>query len=203
MLSTFISGISAGVLIAIGGTVFLSCDSRYAGALLFAVALLCICWKGYYLFTGKIGYVTEDHSAENVLRLVVGLAANLLTTLLLGLLLRYALPNIGLTAEGLCAAKLQQSFLQTLIRASFCGILMYLAVSVYREQKTVLGIVFCIPVFILSGFEHSIADMFYFGAAGKMSFSVIGFIAAVVLGNTLGSVLLPLLNKGGKPREKQ
>ena len=106
MLSTFISGISAGVLIAIGGTVFLSCDSRYAGALLFAVALLCICWKGYYLFTGKIGYVTEDHSAENVLRLVVGLAANLMTTLLLGLLLRYALPNIGSVAEGLCAAKL-------------------------------------------------------------------------------------------------
>ncbi len=203
MLSTFISGISAGVLIAIGGTVFLSCDSRYAGALLFAVALLCICWKGYYLFTGKIGYLTEDHSKENVQNLVVGLAANLLTTLLLGLLLRYALPAIGTVAEGLCAAKLQQSFGQTLIRAAFCGILMYLAVSVYREQKTVLGIVFCIPVFILSGFEHSIADMFYFGAAGKLSFSVAGFIAAVVLGNTLGSVLLPLLNKGGKPREKQ
>ena len=70
MLKTFAASISAGILIAIGGSVFLACDNRYIGSLLFSVALLCICYLGYYLFTGKIGYLTEDHSPGNILRLL-------------------------------------------------------------------------------------------------------------------------------------
>jgi len=203
MLRTAVSSVCAGVLIAIGGSVFLSCDIRYIGAVLFAVALLCICYKGYYLFTGKIGYLAEDHSKKNVITLTVGLAGNLVTTLVLGLLIRYAVPAIGQTAETLCAGKLTQTFGQTLIRASFCGTLMYLAVSTYRENKTVVGILFCIPVFILSGFEHSIADMFYFGAASNLTLRTAGYIAVVVIGNTVGSVVLPLLSRIGVKNEKQ
>ena len=40
MLKTLGGGLCAGVLISIGGTVFLSCDNKYVGAVLFSVALV-------------------------------------------------------------------------------------------------------------------------------------------------------------------
>ena len=194
MLKTVTAGISAGVLISIGGSVFLACpDNRYFGAIFFSVALLSICYLGYYLYTGKIAYVVSDHSGKNCATLGVGLLANLVTTYLLGLLVRWAIPSLGERAEAVCDAKLAEGFGSCLVRAFFCGILMYLAVEIFREKKTPIGILFGIPVFILAGFEHSIADMFYFGCAACVKPDFLLFELGAVLGNSLGSVLLPLL----------
>jgi len=93
----------------------------------------------------------------------------------------------------MCTGKLSQVFISTLIRAFFCGILMYLAVSIYKEKKSVLGIIFCIPVFILCGFEHSIADIFYFAVSGIVSLQAFGFIWTVILGNAVGGMIIPVL----------
>ena len=95
MLKTFRESLCAGILITIGGTVFLSCENKTVGAVLFSVALLCICYKSYYLFTGKIGYIVEQHKKQDFLNLAVGLFGNLIATFLLGMLLRTVLPNIG------------------------------------------------------------------------------------------------------------
>ena len=62
------------------------------------------------------------------------------------------------------------------------------------------GILFCIPVFILSGFEHSIADMFYFSLAGTVfQGRSLLFLLLVVLGNSLGGLFIPCLQglRGG------
>ena len=195
MVKTVFGAVSAGIMIAIGGSVFLSCDSKYVGAVLFSVALLCICYLGYYLFTGKIGYLANDFSKKNILNLTVGLAVNLITTFLLGLLIRFAFPTLLDKAYIMCSAKLEQAFLITFIRAIFCGVLMYTAVEIFKEKKTPLGIIFCIPVFILCGFEHSIADMFYFGVSGIFTTKILTFELAAVLGNTVGGLILPLLSK--------
>ena len=66
MVKTVSGAVSAGIMIAIGGSVFLACDNKYVGAVLFSVALLCICYLGYYLFTGKIGYLAKDFSKSNI-----------------------------------------------------------------------------------------------------------------------------------------
>lgn len=202
MLKTFRESLCAGILITIGGTVFLSCENKTVGVVLFSVALLCICYKSYYLFTGKIGYIVEQHTKQDFLNLDIGLFGNLAATFFLGMLLRTVLPNIGEKAAEMCSAKLAQFPLYTFIRGFFCGILMYLAVSIYKEKNSVLGILFCVPVFILCGFEHSIADMFYLGASGIFSVKIIIFTALVVAGNTFGAIVLPLL-KGVHTDEKQ
>ena len=202
MLKTFRESLCAGILITIGGTVFLSCENKTVGAVLFSFALLCICYKSYYLFTGKIGYIVEQHTKQDFLNLDIGLFGNLAATFFLGMLLRTVLPNIGEKAAEMCSAKLAQFPLYTFIRGFFCGILMYLAVSIYKEKNSVLGILFCVPVFILCGFEHSIADMFYLGASGIFSVKIILFTALVVAGNTFGAIVLPLL-KGVHTDEKQ
>ena len=199
ILQKIINGAMAGIMIAIGGSVFLACYgdgsvlNRAIGAFFFAIALLCICYKGYSLYTGKIGFIPEKHDGDAFAVLLLGLLGNLIATVDLGLAVRYAIPNVCSVAEAICASKLTQSFGQTLIRGIFCGILMYLAVSIYRDKKTVVGILFCVPVFILAGFEHSIANMFYFATAASFSLDTVIYILVVVLGNTIGGMLLPLL----------
>lgn len=202
MLKTFRESLCAGILIAIGGTVFLSCENKTVGAVFFSVALLCICYKAYYLFTGKIGYIAEQHKGQDFLSLAVGLFGNLAATFLLGMLLRTVLPNIGARAAEMCTDKLAQYPLHTFVRGFFCGILMYLAVSIYKEKNSVLGVLFCVPVFILCGFEHSIADMFYLGVSGIFELRTVLFMALVIAGNTLGAIILPLI-KGVGADEKQ
>jgi len=200
MIRKILSGVCAGLLISIGGSVFLACDDRYVGALFFSVALLCICYKGYSLYTGKVGYLTVSHSRDELSTLLLGLLGNAVGTVAGGYAVRFAVPSLGAAAEVLCDGKLGQAPWQTLIRACFCGVLMYLAVSIFRDKKTPIAIIFCIPAFILSGFEHSIADIFYFAASGVVSLRAFGFIWMVILGNSLGAMILPVLAPD-KPEE--
>ena len=202
MLKLIIDGIKAGIMIAIGGSVFLSCENRYIGAILFSVALLCICLKGYSLFTGKVGYLPENHSKEAVKILLCGLLGNIVSTILLGYAVSFANPALGEAAKVICEAKLSQEALQTFVCAFFCGVLMYMAVSTYREKGTLAGIFFCVPVFILSGFEHSIANMFYFGASGIINMDSIIYLAVVIAGNSVGGMAMPILNILGKGEPK-
>ena len=202
MLKTLGGGLCAGVLISIGGTVFLSCDNKYVGAVLFSVALVCICLKGYYLFTGKIGYMTESHKRSDILNLITGLFGNALACILCALLIKITIPVVSVSAEVLCRGKLEnQTVIATFIRAVFCGVLMYLAVSIFRDAKTLIGILFCVPVFILSGFEHSIADIFYFSVSSEFLSRSVLFIITVIFGNSVGGVLLPLISLLGNHKE--
>lgn len=202
MLIKVINGIFAGIIISIGGAVYLSCDNKYVGAVLFSVALLCICYQGYSLYTGKICYIPQKHGKEEFSVLFTGLLGNVLATTACGYALRYAIPKIGEAALNSCNAKLEQAFFQTFLRAVFCGILIFLAVDIFKKFKTPVGIIFCIPVFILSGFEHSVADMFYFAASGIVSLKAFTFIWIVILGNTVGGMLIPALSLiGGKDND--
>ena len=195
-----IDGVLAGCLVSIGGTVLLSCDNRYAGALLFCIALLSICWFGFNLYTGKVGFLALDHGKKALSTATIGLLGNFLGTLLMGFLIFRALPVLREAALAACEKRLTQLPLQTLLRGCFCGVLMFVAVWSYREKKTIVGILFCIPVFVLSGFEHSIADMFYFSLAGTVfQGRSLLFLLLVVLGNSLGGLFIPCLQllRGG------
>ena len=141
-----------------------------------------------------------DHSRSALATTFIGLLGNAIGTLIMGFAVAAALPKLRDAALAACEARLAQLPIQTLLRGLFCGVLMYIAVWIYREKKTVLGILFCIPVFVLSGFEHSIADMFYFSLAGLFQAKSLAFLLLVVLGNSLGGMLIPLLQllKGEK-----
>lgn len=195
----FASGITAGILVAIGGTVYLMCYndgldySKYVGAFLFSIALLCVCLRGYSLYTGKIGFMLLNHDKQDFSVLLLGLFGNAVATIILGYCFAYALPEMKVAAQLICEAKLNQEYLSAFIRAIMCGILMYLAVDIYRENKSTLGIIFCVPTFILCGFEHSVANMFYFAASGIVSAKAFLYIVIIILGNSVGSLLIPML----------
>ncbi len=186
-------GVLAGLCISLGGAVFLACDNRVVGAVFFSVALFSICMFGFSLYTGRVGSLADNHSGRALAEVYLGLLGNLLGCLLFGSMLRLARPDLGYLAEYLCQVKLEQTVLQALLRAFFCGVLMYIAVWIYREKHSCVGIFLCIPAFILSGFEHSIANMFYFAAAGAFHFRALGYTVLFLVGNSVGAWTIPLL----------
>ncbi len=212
-----IDGFLAGMLISLGGAVYLACRfgltespavpyyGQYVGALLFSMALLCICMRGYALYTGKIGLLPASHTKEDVSVLLLCLLGNVLGTVAFGYLIAYLFPHLKESAALLCgeAGKLGQGYHMGLLRAFLCGILVYLAIDLYRNNHSALGIVLCIPAFILSGYEHSIADMFYFAASGIASIEAFLYLMLIVLGNSAGALLIPLLQMIRRPDPPQ
>ncbi len=195
LLSPFVLAVAAGLFIGIGGTVLLSMEDKLSGAVLFSVALLSICTLGLSLFTGRVGDLTESHRPADFAVLGTVLLGNALGCFLTATGVRLCRPALIEKAVTLTTPKLSGNWLSVLVAGVFCGMLMYTAVAIYRERSSVVGIFLAVPTFILCGFEHSIADMFYFFLAGEYSLSMLGFLALVVVGNALGGCLVPLCRK--------
>lgn len=161
-METLKKAIAAGFMIGIGAIIYISCENKIVGALLFTLGLFTICAFGMNLFTGKIGYILSNKNKPNCLIIWVG---NLIGGAFGMALARIAKPALHDTAKTMMTAKLGQSFWAIPILAFFCGVLMYVAVENYRSNPhgigKVIGLFLCVSVFILSGFEHSIADMCY------------------------------------------
>ena len=197
ILRTFVSGALAGVCIALGGTVFLLTESRLAGALLFTVGLFTICTCGFSLFTGRVCYVFQRGGAYAASLPVIWLG-NLAGTALIALIERATRigPALQAAAETVCAAKLGDTPGSVFLLAVLCNVLIYIAVDGFANNPHELGkylaLFFGVTVFILCGFEHCVANMYYFTAAGVWSLRTLGYLLLMTAGNAVGGVLLPL-----------
>ena len=186
----------SGVMIAIGGYAFLGCESRVVGAILFTVGLITITLFGFDLYTGRIGYFPVQSRTER-LQTLLSLPGNAVGCLLAGLARKPA----G-AVQALCEARLAKDFSTLLVDGIFCGILIFICVEIYKTRGTVLGILICIPTFILCGFEHSVADIFYFVNARIFSLQAVGVVLAVALGNARGALLIPAARRLYAPAPK-
>ena len=196
-IKMFLLAIGAGLAISIGGTVYLSVDNKIIGSLLFAVGLYAIVLNGLFLYTGKVGYlVDQSDKIEYLGLLAITWIGNLAGTWIGAVaVLNTRIQGIRENAVGICETKLADGPLSIFLLAIFCGILMYIAVDGFREKENPLILFICVSVFILSGFEHCIANMFYFSIAGAWSLKTIVYLIIMTLGNSLGGVLIPSLKK--------
>ena len=200
-LKVLVRGILAGVMISIGGTIYLACESKMLGAFLFSIGLYAICSFGLNLYTGKIGYVI-DNKPKYLIELLFTLLGNLIGTIGCGYLLFLTRSGDKLrsVASTICDVKLNDNLLSIFILAVFCGIIMYLAVDLFKRLNDFgkyMGIFMGITVFILAGFEHCVANMFYFSVANMWGWKTILYVLIMVLGNSVGSILLALGIKYG------
>ena len=200
-----LKSILTGIMIAIGGTVFLSVDNKVVGSLLFAIGLFVIVVTSLNLYTGKVGYiVNEKIKYIYTLLLIIG---NFIGTFVVGITLRLTRVGVILSdkANLLTTIKLNDNLLSILILSIFCGILMYLAVNGYKIFKNQIAkylvVILCVMVFILCGFEHSIANMYYFSIAGAWSLKTILYVLIMIIGNGIGAVIISLSEKYYKKNE--
>lgn len=183
----FVKSILAGLAVSLGGYVFLSCENKYVGSVLFSVGLLTVVYLGLNLYTGRIGYIFSQNCEERIDTLF-SLPGNVLGCLCAGLLK----PPVG-QVESLVASKLTKPLSGVLIDGILCGILIFICVDIFKRKQNPIAILFCVPAFILCGFEHSVADAFYIANARAFSLESLWFLLVVAAGNAVGGVLIPLL----------
>ena len=195
-LNDFLMAVLAGAAISIGGTVFLSLDNKVLGSLFFCVGLFMVCTLGLNLYTGNVCYLPGkkwDYVG------FVGLVwlGNLVGAEIVALLLKLTRAGAALTAKAaaLCEVKTADSLLSLFVLGIFCNIMIYIGVESYLANKheagKYLGMVLGVMVFILCGFEHCVADMFYF-AMGGWSWKALLCLVVITLGNAVGGVIFPL-----------
>lgn len=178
-------------MIGVGGTVYLTLENKIVGSLMFTVGLYTIVLNGLFLYTGKIGYLVNEKK-EYIGTLLATWLGNFAGTFLAAqfiLLTRFsAIKEVAVKAS---EGKLSQSIVSALVLAFFCGILMYVGVDGWKETKNPAILFVCVSVFILCGFEHCIANMFYFSLAGAWSLKAFGYLLIMTIGNSLGGMLIP------------
>ena len=116
----------------------------------------------------------------------------------MGLLGRSA-PALREKALTMCVVKMDDSLLSLFVLGILCNILIYIAVDGYRRNPHELGkylsLFFGVMVFILSGTEHCVADMFYFWIAGVWGGRAVLCILAITLGNAAGGIVFATLHR--------
>ncbi len=197
-IKTLMSSILAGICIGIGGVVFLSVDDKLVGSFFFTTGLFVICTMGLHLFTGKVCYIFKNDT-KYALSLPVIWIGNFIGTYIVAALISLTRVGAGIAerAAALCGTKMSDSFVSLFVLGIFCDILIYIGVEGYKsiphEAGKYLSLFFGVMVFILCGFEHCVADMFYFSASGMWSVDAFVRILAITLGNAIGGVLFPVV----------
>lgn len=186
------SAIMAGICIGIAGFGYLAVGG-IVGAVTFAFGLLAVVHYRLKLYTGTAGFFAKGE----LLQLCTILAMNIVGCLLVALMARMSPMPLQDAAQHILEGRLNAGIVQSGVLAIGCGFIMTTAVKWGREGKF-LPLLFGVPLFIICGFPHCVADAFYYlcvpveyltANAGQ----VLLLYASIVLGNFIGCNLYRLL----------
>ena len=176
--------IYAGLLIGVGGVTYLRVGG-VVGAVLFAFGLLSVIMCGAQLYTGKSGFLPY----KEAWRLVPMLACNALGCLLMAYLTGYVANDaVMANLDKVLVARSAASWHGLLVTSMGTGMIMTLSVYGVR-RKHYLPLLFGVPVFILCGLPHCVADAFYYSVAllqGKAEWAMLGAWGWAIVGNYVG-----------------
>ena len=190
--------------------------SRLLGGLVFSFGLVLVILAGAELFTGNNllvmawadGKITTAEVARNWLVVYVANAAGAVGLALLVYLADHGTMNSGAVAQSymrIAAAKAAMPFGEAFFKGVLCNALVCLAVWLTFAGRSVtdkiLATVFPISAFVAAGFEHCIANMYFFSLAGLLQTNapaaatlsaagVANNLAAVTIGNIVGGSVL-------------
>lgn len=209
-------GILAGMFIALAGVACIVGNAyinKALGAALFPAGLAMVIICGSELFTGNclmiIPVLTGDTKIHLVLKnwLFVYIGNMIGAMLVAGLTVlagTYSADVVFETAASFATAKVSLAFGPAFVRGILCNILVCLAVWMAFAAKSVagkvIGLFLPIWVFVISGFEHSVANMLYIPVGlflGVEGVSWTGFfitnLIPVTLGNIVGGCFIGLM----------
>ena len=191
MVNTLRSSIFAGIFIGTAGFGFLASglQGQYgslAGAVLFSLGLLAVVGYKLKLYTGTAGFIKRNEVGT----LFLILLGNILGCLMLGLLARVSPMDIQGAAQKVLELRLKTGALNCGLLGIGCGLLMTTAVT-FARQKHYLPLLFAVPLFIICGFTHCVADAFYYLCVPvefmkAHALEILGVYGCIVIGNLIG-----------------
>lgn len=189
------SSILAGICIGIAGLGFLALGG-IAGAVLFAFGLITVVCYKLKLYTGTAGFIVKGEVGTLLLILI----GNIVGCLLVALLARVSPMDLQGAAKKILAGRLAIGPVRAGLLAIGCGFLMTTAVTFARRNQW-LPLLFAVPMFILCGFPHCIADAFYyltvpFSFIKENIWSVLLLYVCLVIGNFIGCNLYRIIMFG-------
>ena len=218
----FLSGILAGFFIGMGGVVTNVASNSIANTsvakilcgLLFPFGLIMVMLTGAELFTGNclitVSVLERRASFWGMLRnLLIVYVGNFVGAVLLAAACVYGgqISISSMATIKVAAAKCSMSFTSALILGILCNILVCTAVMMGLCAKSVagraMGAYFPVAFFVMSGFEHCVANMYYVPAGLFANVDnnpvltwgnfVFNNLLPVTLGNIIGGCLLGAL----------
>lgn len=171
----------AGILIGLGACGYLALGGL-PGAIIFAFGLVGVVLSGVPLYTGRAGVMPlrETH------KLLLIWLFNVLGCILLGLLMMSLGGEPMERAKTMVAGRLAQGPWRSFLRAVGCGLIIDISVWLYKSTKSIVPVLFGVPLFIVCGFYHSIADVVYLVAAWQWDPAILWYYPVIVLGNWAG-----------------
>ena len=206
-LKVLLFGIFAGLAIGLGSLTFTVASAYltntsgliFASAL-FSIGLLLVCLLGLQLFTGKVGVVFDDREklVENAINLPIMLVGNAIGAFALGIICHFIFMNVPAVADRILAISLGKTGSTTVfLQGIFCGALVYIAVYLFKNLQNyamkIIGIIVAVTLFVYCGFQHCIANMFYFGMAFNWNIDMLWNTLIVILTNSIGALLVRCL----------
>ncbi|MDR3002387.1 MAG: formate/nitrite transporter family protein [Fibromonadaceae bacterium] len=196
----FIISILGGISISMGGSAFVNAPNEILSAFLFSLGLFLIFYFKWGLYTGRVQNLVEVSVKKTAPDLVILYFGNLLGTLCCGYVTRIcSKPQALEKVEAFVQYKLSLPHLHALILSILCGIMVYVAVEGFKRIEDPVGkhlaIILPIMAFIFSGFEHSIANLFFISLANAWGVEAVIFSAIVAVGNLIGGCVIPLFHK--------
>ena len=203
-LKVLLFGIYAGLAIGLGSLVFtvVSAYLNNTGGMIFAsalfsIGLILVCTLGLQLYTGKVGVVFDNREQlkENAINLPIMLAGNAIGAFGLGIICHFVFMNIPEVADRILAISLGKTNSTTVfLQGIFCGALVYIAVYFFKNLQNwtmkIIGIITAVTLFVYCGFQHCIANMFYFGMAFNWNIDMLWNLLIVILTNSIGALLI-------------
>lgn len=179
------SSVLAGVCIGIAGFGYLV-TRDIIGSVLFAFGLLTVVGYKLKLYTGTAGFIQKGEVGT----LLLILLGNIFGCLLVSLMARMSPFEIQASAQSVLEGRLDIGPLRGGALAIGCGFIMTTAVTFARQGNN-LPLLFGVPLFIVCGFPHCVADVFYYLTV-PFSFwaehlgEILLFYVSIVIGNFIG-----------------
>ena len=171
----------AGLLIGLGAYGFLALGG-IPGAVIFTFGLVCVVLSGAFLYTGKAGVLKLKETPS-----LIGIwFFNILSCVVIGLMAKAIGGEPVERASAAVASRLAQGPWRSLLRSIDCGMIIDIAVWLYRTRNSIIPVLFGVPLFIVCGFYHSIADVVYIVAAKPWTTGLLWYYPIIVVGNWIG-----------------
>ena len=186
------SSILAGMAIGCGGYGFLASGiqseayGQLFGAILFSFGLITVVAYKLALYTGTAGFIRKNEVGN----LFVILGGNIIGCIVMGVLSRLSPLDMQDAAQNVLSLRLERGPLRCGLLGIPCGFMMTTAVTFARKQHYI-PLLLAVPLFIVCGFTHCIADAFYYSCVPfefikDHALQTLFVYISIVLGNLVG-----------------